>query len=97
MTFVKGQSGNPAGRGTEKLWRDAVRKALSNVAADGKTRKIVLAVNAMVDAAIAGDVAAANHLADRLDGKAVQILAGDPDAPLLPGCISMIPVPPEGK
>lgn len=40
-----------------------------------KLRKVAEAV---VDAAIAGDMAAAREIGDRLDGKAAQVVGGDP-------------------
>ena len=85
MAFVKGQSGNPGGRGTEKLWRDAVLKAVRE--RDGKKgpQLIEKAAIALVSAAASGDVGALKELGDRLDGKPHQstTIAGDPDNPLI--------------
>jgi hypothetical protein len=69
MPFAKGKSGNPGGRATEKLWRDSILKAVKE--RDGKKgpQFIEMAAQALVTAAIAGDVPAIKELGDRLDGK----------------------------
>ncbi len=82
MTFVAGQSGNPGGRSkNEKLYRDALRKAISAIADSDphKRKKIELIAEAHVAKALEGDVPAINSLADRLDGKPVQAIANDDD------------------
>lgn len=85
MSFAKGQSGNPGGRGTEKLWRDAVLKAVRE--RDGKKgpHLIQKAAAALVEAASGGDVSALKELGDRLDGKPHQstTISGDPDNPMV--------------
>ncbi len=77
MPFVKGQSGNPGGRGTEKIWRDALLKAVKDKQDTGNGRKLEAIAKALIDAAIDGDVAAIREIGDRLDGKAPQAITGD--------------------
>ncbi len=75
MVFQPGQSGNPGGKRKEKLWTDALRKASLEIDFDGN-RKIDNAARSLVKAAVGGDITAAKELGDRLDGKAVQPIAG---------------------
>jgi len=78
MPFVKGQSGNPHGRRVEKVWRDAVFKAVNERAEDGQ-KYLNRIAQRLVLVADQGDVPAIKEIADRLDGKAVQQIAGDTD------------------
>ncbi len=70
----------------DKLMRDALMLALKREAedADGKlTKKLSLIADALVNKAMTGDVAAIKEIADRVDGKAVQPIAGsDEDPPI---------------
>jgi hypothetical protein len=72
MPFVKGHSGNPAGRGVgDKLFRNALLAALKR--ADGDVEKIQLVAEKLVANAIENrDTAAIREIADRLDGKPAQ-------------------------
>ena len=63
--WVKGQSGNPGGSEKTKLFRRALRECLTL----NEAKDIALKVIAM---AKAGDLAAVNIIADRLDGKPQQ-------------------------
>jgi hypothetical protein len=85
MPFAKGQSGNPGGRGTEKIWRDALLKAVKEKQETGKGRQLEAIAAALVNAACKGDVAAIREIGDRLDGKPHQstTVSGDPDNPLV--------------
>jgi hypothetical protein len=68
MPFVKGQSGNPAGRGLgDKPFRNALLAALKKV--DGDAEKIQRVADKLVDNALAGETAAIREIADRIDGK----------------------------
>lgn len=77
----------PTGSKPDKLMRDALILALNREAtdADGRpTKKLYLIANAVVDKAAEGDVSAASFVADRVDGKATQVIAGDAENPLFP-------------
>ena len=71
MTFVKGKSGNPGGRGTEKQFTDALRLELNKTDASGK-KALRRITEKLVDCALAGDAWAVQQVADRLDGKPAQ-------------------------
>jgi hypothetical protein len=58
MAFVKGKSGNPQGRKPGKTPGAKIRKAIEQRADD--------IVQALIDAAVGGDVAAAKALLDRI-------------------------------
>jgi hypothetical protein len=73
MPFVKGQSGNPAGRGVgEKLFRDALMFALKE--ADGDRPRLRRIADKLVTKALDGDTSAIREIADRLDGKPAQAI-----------------------
>jgi hypothetical protein len=71
----------------DKLMRDAIILALHREAedADGQiTKKLNLVAAKLVEKAIAGDVPAIKEIADRVDGKSVQPIAGsDEDPPII--------------
>ena len=67
MTFRKGHSGNPGGRGSDKLFRQALLLSLKE--ADGDFQKIRRVTDALVAKAIAGNVPAIALIAERIDGK----------------------------
>lgn len=97
MTWVKGQSGNPAGRPrkfiTEKLiamLQDASHEP------DGQPRVLKM-IRALIEKAETGDVTAAREVMDRCEGKAVQVLAGDPDNPVPLAVIERVLVDPQVK
>lgn len=69
MPFKPGQSGNPAGRSSERQWEHAIRAAGNVIDPKLKRRRMELAAEQVWLAAMAGDMAACNHVADRLDGK----------------------------
>ena len=74
-SFRPGQSGNPTGRGTEdKLWRDAVRRAVKRRAAEGKGTQLEALADKLVACALAGDIGAMQEIGNRLDGKPTQEL-----------------------
>jgi len=80
-----GFSRNPKGGKPDKLMRDALHIALKREAdaADGtRTKRLQMVAEKLVDKAINGDVAAIKEIFDRMDGKAVQPIAGDEDNPL---------------
>lgn len=69
MPFQKGQSGNPGGRSIDRQWEHAIRAAGNVVDPKLRRRRMELAAEQVWLAAMAGDMAACNHVADRLDGK----------------------------
>ena len=79
MAFQKGQSGNPSGRPADKLWRDALMLALKRPAEDGRTYLTRIAEQCVL-AADSGDMQAVKEIGDRIDGKAVQAIATDPES-----------------
>jgi hypothetical protein len=63
----------PLGHGpkSDKIWADALRLAVTEKGTNG-VRKLRALADRVVDAALAGDMAAAREIGDRLDGKAHQ-------------------------
>lgn len=85
MPFEKGQSGCPGGRG-KRHWRDALTRAVMKASEGGRVDYVRLdeIADAVVTAAIGGDIQAAKEIGDRLDGRAVQTIAnGDDGAPFV--------------
>lgn len=66
----------------DKLWKDAIRIAALRPGPDGR-KKLTAIADRLVEAALAGDVAAMREIGDRLDGKPAQAIVGDADAPLI--------------
>jgi hypothetical protein len=71
MAFKPGQSGNPNGSKSEKVFLGALRRAIAQD--DGK--RLRDAVEAMLDHAASGEYWAINMLRDTLDGKPMQQIA----------------------
>lgn len=84
MAFPKGQSGNPGGRPSERPWREALLLALNERTGKKKTdpKKLRKVADAVVAAAIDGDVTAAREIGDRLDGKPTQAITGAEGGPV---------------
>lgn len=78
MTFQPGQSGNPGGRANEKLWRNAINRALARHA-KGDLHAIDRCASRLVKKGLNGDLVALKEIGDRVDGKPaqIQILQGD--------------------
>lgn len=55
----------------DKLWREALMRAVNRMAKDGKTRNIELLAQRTVIAAANGDIAAIKEIGDRIDGRPV--------------------------
>ncbi len=70
MPFKPGQSGNPSGTKTEKLFLDTLKRAI----AQDQGARLRKCAEALLDHAANGEYWAANMLADRLDGKPTQQL-----------------------
>jgi len=71
------QEGNTNQSKTKPFWR-AIDKALAQE--DGK--RLRAAAEKLLDLAASGEQWAVKELADRMDGKAAQVIAGDSDNPL---------------
>jgi hypothetical protein len=72
MAWKKGESGNPKGRLTEKVFADTLRivmRETDEVSGKLKLRRIV---EKLAEAAIEGQAWAIQQIADRLDGKPAQ-------------------------
>jgi hypothetical protein len=67
-----------AGRKGEKIWADAVRRAVMRRLEDeeGKPKKLERLADRLVEEGLAGDVTALKEIGDRLDGKPRQIIEG---------------------
>lgn len=75
--FQPGQSGNPNGRPKSKPFKKALSDALK--AAEDDSEAMAAIAMALVTKARDGDVPAIKEIADRLDGKVTQPIAGDED------------------
>lgn len=88
MAWKPGQSGNPRGRLSEKLFADAVRIAVNEEDPISGKRKLRRIAEKLVELALEGEAWAIQQVADRLDGKPAQSIdaqLSDADgAPLVP-------------
>jgi len=75
MAWVKGQSGNPDGGKNQKLFLGALNRAIAQE--DGK--RLRESAEQLLTRAAEGEQWAVQMLADRLDGKAAQVIAGPGD------------------
>lgn len=83
MPFKAGQSGNPGGRPkSNKVLTQHLIAALNEIDGETKATRARMIVNALIDRAIGGDVAAAKEAFDRIEGKVPQAIAGDPENPI---------------
>ena len=73
MTWVKGISGNPLGRGSSgKIITDALRRAIHETDKKTGALKVRIIADKVVAAAMKGEPWAFNALADRVEGKPAQ-------------------------
>lgn len=72
MAWKTGQSGNPKGRPSEKLFAEALRIVINEVDGPSGKRKLRLIAEKLVTAAIDGESWAIQQVADRMDGKPAQ-------------------------
>src|SRR3990167_2987616 len=70
MAWKQGQSGNPNGRGKDKLWRDALVMALAEYGPDHKALRRI--ADKCIKDAMSGDRDARREIAERIDGKVPQ-------------------------
>jgi hypothetical protein len=77
MAFVKGKSGNPGGKSREKIFTDALRLDLNRVDPNDKEKrkKVNILAEKLVECAIEDKQSwAFQQIADRLEGKPVQVV-----------------------
>lgn len=58
----------------DKLWRDALMRAVKRAADGTKTKRLEKLADKLVDEALAGNVVALKEIGDRLDGRPTQDL-----------------------
>ena len=78
MGWKPGESGNPAGSG-QKPFLSALKRAI----AQDDSKRLRESAEQLLTLAAQGEPWAVNMLADRLDGKVSQPIAGDPESPLV--------------
>jgi ribosomal protein L17 len=82
MAFQPGnQEAKKADHGRRKLVTQQLISALNEAADDKDTPKVRKIVDALIDKARGGDIAAIKEIFDRVEGKPTQPIAGDDDAP----------------
>jgi hypothetical protein len=72
MPFKKGQSGNPGGQPKNRVWRDAIERAIARREGKLDLQGIDLLADKLLDTAFAGDMPAMKEFGDRIEGKAIQ-------------------------
>lgn len=75
---------NPTGKNghEKKPWSDAIRRALAKRELTGSGADLNALAEKLIDKAAEGDMTALKELADRLDGKSVQQIAGADGGPI---------------
>ncbi len=76
MPFVKGKSGNPLGRISDRPWREAIARAVKRRAEGSDPHALERLADKVVALGLDGDMQAIKEIGDRLDGKPVQPQAG---------------------
>jgi hypothetical protein len=72
---------NPRGQQRDKIYREALRLELADMSEGVDLKKLRQIARAHIEKAASGDMQAIKDLADRLDGRPVQILEhGGPDS-----------------
>ena len=96
MPWQKGQSGNPLGRAVDKPIRDEIRMELAAAELDDyklpKPNTIRGIARAIIEKAQGGDAQAFEKIADRVEGKATQPIAGDDEAPEISVAYTWLPI-----
>lgn len=79
---------NPKGAKSDKIWREAIMRAVRRLGGDqppsnpSEAQRLDLLADALVAKGLDGDVPAIREVGDRLDGKPTQPIGGDEDAPI---------------
>lgn len=70
---------------SDKLWSDAVRRAVLRSDKGSKTRRLEQLADKLVALGIEGEVAAIKEIGDRIDGRPMQLQTheGNPDNPII--------------
>jgi len=81
MAGKPGRSGT--NKGQDKIWSDALRRAVLRVVEKGKpTKNLEVLANKCVAMGLDGDLQAIREIGDRLDGKPAQTIAGGDGGPV---------------
>ena len=78
---------NPgSGKGRNKIWSDAIRKAVNELRENGddpkKVKALGLLANKLVSKALEGEMAALKEIGDRLEGRPSQSVTGEGGGPV---------------
>lgn len=73
---------NPAGAKSDKIWRDAVMRAVRRRDSDEDPQALEKLADVLVATAMAGDVVALKEIGDRLDGKPAIAVTGEGGGPI---------------
>ena len=77
---IGGQPGNTnAARG--RVWRDAIQRALEKRSRYDRVQALDALAEKLLERCAEGDMTALKELGDRLEGKSVQVIAGDEERP----------------
>lgn len=95
MAFQPGQSGNAGGRSKEKIWRNAIERAVQR-ATTGRIdyAKLDELADKLLSLAADGDMQALKEIGDRLDGKPAQAITGPDGERLIDAIVVTIVNPP---
>lgn len=80
---------NPKGAKSDKIWRDAIMRAVRRLNTDeppkdaAPQQRLEVLADMLVTKGMLGDVPALREIGDRLDGKAMQPIGGDADNPIV--------------
>jgi len=65
----------------DKLWRDALMRAVHRLNRDGTTKRLEALADKCVEMALAGNIEAMKEIGNRLDGRAPQAVSGVAEEP----------------
>ena len=70
------------GHKSDKIWSDALRRALHRqTKGRGSPKRLEVIANQVVELAMDGNMTAIQEIGNRMDGKATQVIGGDADRP----------------
>ena len=71
---------NPKGAKSDKLWRDAIQRAVKRrLNGEGNPQALDELADKLISKGLEGDIPAIKEIGDRLDGKPAQAIIGDAD------------------